>query len=74
MSESWVKIYSTYSEAEAHIIKGVLEGEGIACKIESMRVSQIPVTLDGLGEIKILVPGESFQKGKEILEAYQKEL
>jgi len=68
-----VKVYSTYSEAEAHIIKGILEGEGIACKMKSMRVSQFPLTLDGLGEIKICVPKESLQKSRDILEAYQKD-
>jgi hypothetical protein len=74
LSEAWVKIFSTYSEAEAYIVKGVLEGEGVACKIKSMRVSQFPLTLNGLGEIKIYVPKESLQKSRDILEAYQKGL
>jgi len=74
LKEEWVKIYSAYNESEAHIIKGVLEGEGIMCRIKSMRVSQFPVTLNGLGEIKIYVLKDEAKKSREILESYKKEV
>lgn len=72
MEEKWIKIFSTHDESEVHIVKGVLEGEGIACKIKSMRVSQFPLTLNGLGEIKIYVPEDMVERSKEVLDSYQK--
>lgn len=73
MEEKWVKIFSTCDESEVHIVKGILESEGIACRIKSMRVSQFPVTLDGLGEIKIYVLKDDLVRGKEILASYKRE-
>ena len=73
MEDNWVKIFSAYDEAQVHIIKGILEAEGIICRVKSMRVSQFPLTLDGLGEIKIYVLKEDYEKSKEILDSYEKE-
>jgi hypothetical protein len=63
----WEKIYTTSSEVEAHLIKGLLEGEGIPCRLHSMRVPQFPLTVDGLGAIDIHVHPQDAPEGRRIL-------
>jgi len=72
VEKKWIKIFSTHDESEVHIVKGILEGEGIVCRIKSMRVSQIPLTLNGLGEIKIYVLEDMVERSQEVLDSYQK--
>ena len=64
---TWEKIYTTSSEVEAHLIKGLLEGEGIPCRMQSMRVPQFPLTVDGLGAIQIHVRPQDAPEGRRIL-------
>jgi Putative prokaryotic signal transducing protein len=63
----WEKIYTTSSEVEAHLIKGLLEGEGILCRLQSMRVPQFPLTVNGLGAIDIHVRPQDAPEGRRIL-------
>jgi len=63
----WEKIYTTSSEVEAHLIKGLLEGEGILCRLQSMRVPQFPLTVNGLGAIDIHVRPQDAAEGRRIL-------
>lgn len=63
----WEKIYTTSSEVEAHLIRGLLEGEGIPCRVQSMRVPQFPLTVNGLGAIKIHVRPQDAPEGRRIL-------
>ncbi len=65
----WLDIYTTYDESEAAIIQGFLENEGIPCRVESSRVSQIPVSVGKIGEIRIFVHPEDFDKAAKIMEA-----
>ncbi len=65
----WTDVYTTYDESEAAIIQGLLESEGISCLVESSRVSQIPVSVGKIGEIKVLVHTEDFAKAARIMEA-----
>ncbi len=67
--ERWIDIYTTYDESEAAIISGFLENEGISSRVESSRVSQIPVSVGKIGEIRILVHPEDFDKAAKIMEA-----
>jgi hypothetical protein len=63
----WEKIFTTSSEVEAHLIKGLLEGEGIVCRVQSRRVPQFPLTVDGLGAIEIHVRAEDAPEGRRLL-------
>ena len=63
----WENIYTTSSEIEAHLIKGLLEGEGIPCWLQSMRVPQFPLTVNGLGTIEIHVRPQDAPEGRRIL-------
>ena len=63
----WEKIFTTSSEVESHLIKGLLEGEGIPCRLQSMRVPQFPLTVNGLGSIEIHVRPQDAPEGRRIL-------
>lgn len=64
---NWEKIFTTSSEVEAHLVKGLLEGEGIPCRLQSRRVPQFPLTVNNLGAIEIHVPPPDAPEGRRIL-------
>jgi hypothetical protein len=54
---------------EAQIIKGRLESEGIPTLLSYDSASLVyGLTIDGLGEVKILVPEHLAKEAKELLE------
>jgi hypothetical protein len=63
----WETIYTTSSEVEGHLIKGLLEGEGIRCRLHSMRVPQFPLTVNALGTIEVHVHPHDAPEGRRIL-------
>jgi hypothetical protein len=63
----WEKIYTTSSEVEGHLIKGLLEGEGIPCRLHSMRVPQFPLTVNALGTIDVQVRPRDAPESRRIL-------
>jgi hypothetical protein len=67
LGKSWTLLRVVNDETEAHLILGLLRGHGISCRIQSMRVPQYPLTVDGLGEINILVPEEELSEGNRLL-------
>ncbi len=51
-----VEVYRAGGEAEALIIKGLLESNGIACLLKSNAAPSVHVfTIDGMGEVKVMV-------------------
>ena len=72
LGEGWVLLRVVNDESEAHLVKGLLEGEGIVCRLQSMRVPQYPITVDGLGELHIYVPEEQLMEGRRVLAAVTK--
>ncbi len=67
LDEEWEKIYTTYNEVEAHLIRGCLEGEGITCRLQSRRIPQFPLTVSGLGAIDIYVLAEEAARSKRLI-------
>lgn len=65
----WVLLRVVNDEAEAHLLVGLLRSQGVACRMQSMRVSQYPLTVDGLGEIRIFVPQEEVVEARRALPA-----
>lgn len=63
----WEKIFTTSSDIESHLIKGLLEGEGIPCRLCSRRVSQFPLTVNSLGTIEIHVRPQDAPESRRIL-------
>jgi len=66
-SEQLVTVY-TAKYMEAQIIKGRLESEGIPVLLSYESAGLIyGLTVDGLGEVKIMVPKPLAEEAKEIL-------
>ena len=65
-----VVVYSTWDEPQAAMAEGLLRAEGIrAVKRDSGLRSSLVITMDGLGEIDILVPEDEFERARDILAA-----
>jgi hypothetical protein len=64
-----VVIKIVYGEASANIVKAHLESEGIPVilKYESAGIIY-GITVDGLGEVRIMVPQEFAEDAKKIIE------
>lgn len=62
----WVLLRVVNDEAEAHLLVGLLRTQGVTCRMQSMRVSQYPLTVDGLGEIRIFVPQEEVVEARRV--------
>jgi hypothetical protein len=69
-----VSIYKVADENEAYIIKGLLESEGILSLLQT-NVDQtvFPFTVDGLGEVSILVLENDAERGRKIIEEAKRE-
>ena len=66
-SEKLVKVYQAAGEMEAQLIKGVLASQGIPCLLESVAAPSVHVfTVDGMGEIKIMVHQSMAEEAKEL--------
>ena len=64
----WVAVQAASGMADAAIIAGRLETEGIPTRLEYEAAGIIyAVTVDGLGEVKIMVPRENLERAREIL-------
>ncbi|MCX8073626.1 MAG: DUF2007 domain-containing protein [Candidatus Binatia bacterium] len=53
---SWEVCFGTPIEAEAHLVKGFLEHQGIPCVLVNHRFALQPLTFCALGEVRVLVP------------------
>ena len=65
-----VVIYTVQGEVTANIIKSHLESEGIPVLLKWESVGRVyGLTVDGLGQISILVPQELAEESKRIIRA-----
>ena len=56
MGEKLVNVYRASGEMEAHVIKGLLESNGIPCILKSDAASSVHAfTVDGMGEVAVAV-------------------
>ncbi|HUU62549.1 MAG TPA: DUF2007 domain-containing protein [Dehalococcoidia bacterium] len=56
MGEKLVDVYRSSGEMEAHVIKGLLESNGIPCILRSDAASSVHAfTVDGMGEVTVAV-------------------
>ena len=66
--EKWEVAYKASGMVNANIIVGRLETEGIPTRLKYEAVGTIyPITIDGLGEVKILVPAGYLEYAHEVL-------
>ena len=67
-----IVVYRTWSDQEALILKGLLESYGIPVLLDSdISHSLYPLTLDGLGETRILVPWRARAEAESILAGHR---
>ena len=51
-----VEVYKATGEAEAQVIKGLLESFGIPCLLKSQAAPSVHAfTVDGMGEVSVMV-------------------
>lgn len=74
-SESEFKeVYKAWGSPEAEVIKSYLESHGIPCLLKGLVVQSVhPFTMNGLGEIKILVARKDHAAAEQLLKSRQRE-
>jgi hypothetical protein len=71
-SDEFVEIDKVQGDFEAQVIRGLLESEGIDTIVKAGLVQTIhPITVDGLGEVRVCVRERDLPRAREILEAYR---
>ncbi len=66
-------VYRAAGMAEAEIVKGFLESEGIPVDLDYESAGKIyGLTVDGLGEVRILVPADWADEAREALARHPK--
>jgi hypothetical protein len=66
--EPVVEVYLARGEAEAQIIKGLLESNGIPCVLRSNAAPSVHMfTVDGMGEVKVMVPASMIASARELI-------
>lgn len=64
------EVYKAWGSTEAEVIKSFLESNGIPCLLKGLVVQSVhPFSMDGLGEIKILVPEKDHSLAEKLLES-----
>ncbi len=64
--KTMVEIYRASGEAEARIVKGLLESHGIPCFLKSNAAPSVHVfAVDGMGEVKIMGLGGSGRESQK---------
>jgi hypothetical protein len=65
---AWTQVATASGMTQANIISGRLESEGIATRRRYEAAGSIyAITIDGLGEVRILVPVADWERAKELL-------
>ena len=65
---NFVVIHTAHGELAAQAIKAHLESEGIPVLLQYESIGPIyGLTVDGLGEVKILVPQDFVEEAREII-------
>ena len=65
-----IEVYKAKGDLEAQVIKGLLESYGIPCLLQSHTASSVhPFAIDGLGEVRIMVPEKAADEAKRLIEA-----
>jgi len=68
----YVTVYRAWGEAEAQVVRGLLESSGIECRLLKRGPQSIyPVTVDGLAEVQVMVPKSRKAEAEAIVAAYR---
>lgn len=70
----WSTVYVAQGMAQASIISGRLETEGIPVKLKYEAAGRIyALTVDGLGEVRVQVPASALEQARRVLMDIYKE-
>jgi len=65
-------ILRTWDDSEAELVRALLESYGIPCWVSSHITHALyPLTVDGLGEIRVSVPTEASEEALRLLEDHR---
>ena len=63
-----VEVYQAVGEAEAQIIKGLLESNGVSCFLKSNAAPSVHAfATDGMGEVKVMVGESMAEKARKLI-------
>ncbi|MBS3825646.1 DUF2007 domain-containing protein [Candidatus Bipolaricaulota bacterium] len=66
-----VEVFVTWDEQKAELIKALLGDYGINCYLSShITHSVYPIPVDGLGEIRVMVPEKDRERSTNLIENY----
>lgn len=69
-----VQIYTAQGQLEANVIKSRLESEGIPVLLQYESLGVVfGLTLDGLGQVKVMVPEPLAAQARALLEEFQED-
>jgi hypothetical protein len=69
-SDKMVEVYKAPNEMEAQVIKGLLESYGVPCFMKSNAAPSVHIfTLDGMGEVKIMVLDSMADKARNLIKS-----
>ena len=64
----------TWNDGEAAMVRQILASYGIPCQVVSdVPHTVLPFTVDGLGEVRILVPAERLDEARELLAEHRRQ-
>ncbi len=64
----------TWSDWEAEIVRQLLDTYDIPCQVISdVTHTLLPLTVDGLGEVRIFVPASSFEEAQGIIAEHRRQ-
>ena len=64
-----VEVYRAAGEAEAQVIKGLLECQGVPCLLKSNAAPSVHMfAVDGMGEVRVMVWESMAGKARELIE------
>ncbi len=62
-------IYRATGEAQAQIIRGLLESNGIPCILQSNAAPSVHAfAIDGMGEVKVMVEASVAEKARKLID------
>ena len=59
-----IEVYRAAGEAQAHIIKGLLESNGIPCYF---KYHTLPSVFDSIGEVRVMVNDSEADEAKKLI-------
>jgi hypothetical protein len=59
-----IEVYRAAGEAEANVIKGLLETYGIPCVL---KYSTVPSVFDSIGQVKVMVSDSMAEEAKRLI-------